>query len=99
MIVLLLFLFQNGYAYQFPIASQQLNCNRIIGNWNDRTVLFSRPIDSITAVDSAGPVVINWIEMECANPPFTTRRPSPPGHGHGGNHHHHYSGSSSDESC
>uniref|UniRef100_A0A1I7UGA9 Galectin n=1 Tax=Caenorhabditis tropicalis TaxID=1561998 RepID=A0A1I7UGA9_9PELO len=205
MIFLLLFLFQNGYAYQFPTASQQLYCNRIIGDRNHQTVLFTRPlqngdmitwngtvvsaasiryslyngdqipfhwrqdlpaqhtifnnfvgrwgteaygpsfyqigqpyqvsvklvgnqfqafsngvllytfpvrsaVDNIVALDSVGSVVINWIEMECANPPFTTRAPRPSrrprrdhgGHGHGGRGGHgrfSSSGSSSDESC
>uniref|UniRef100_A0A1I7UGA7 Galectin n=2 Tax=Caenorhabditis tropicalis TaxID=1561998 RepID=A0A1I7UGA7_9PELO len=57
MILLFLFLFQVGYA-QNPASSQQLFCNRLVGNFNLQTVRFGRPLqngDMITWSGWIGP--------------------------------------------
>uniref|UniRef100_A0A1I7UGA5 Galectin n=1 Tax=Caenorhabditis tropicalis TaxID=1561998 RepID=A0A1I7UGA5_9PELO len=96
-------LFQLGQPYQVTV--------KMVGNafqaYTNGVLMYSFPIRSsvagIMAADFVGAGTTNWIEIQCANPPFTTRSPRPPrpGHGHGGHggKHHHNSGSSSDESC
>uniref|UniRef100_A0A1I7UGA6 Galectin n=1 Tax=Caenorhabditis tropicalis TaxID=1561998 RepID=A0A1I7UGA6_9PELO len=104
-------LFQIGQP--FLISVKFLNNQfQIFSNQALRYTYSARsPTDNITAAFTQGSLVLNWIEMECANPPFTTSAPRPsrrPGHGnggHGGHGHGGYggfsssSGSSSDESC